>query len=197
MRHSACRGIPPAVGRSPKLRRAPYVNLDAKMWSAKVANSMKVGKLFCCTFPDQSAWMHFYTRTIGAQSSHPNNNFSSRGSRASRIFGAYLTCVSHNSKHLCVCFFVRVRGWLIPGCVRCRGALSSLTWFRHAPCTYSEITTYCSVDGVWTRCRSRAPSWRSAWKPFGAVIETIGRGRAKTNVVMVLRPFAVCDYSIL
>ena len=60
-----CRGIQLAAGRSSKPRRATYVTLDAQLWSAKLAwYSVEVGQVFCCTFPDPSAWMHFYTSTV-------------------------------------------------------------------------------------------------------------------------------------
>jgi len=54
-----CRGIQLAAGRSPKQRRATYINLDAQLWNAKLQYSTELGKLFCYGFPSDSAWPQF------------------------------------------------------------------------------------------------------------------------------------------
>jgi len=59
-----CRGIQLAAGRSPKPRKAAYVNVDSQMWSAKLQYSVEIGKVFCGTFPHPSTWYQFYDSSV-------------------------------------------------------------------------------------------------------------------------------------
>ena len=54
-----CRWIQLAAGRQPKTQKPAYAQLDAQLWSAKVAYSLQIGQLFTSVFPHPCVWAAF------------------------------------------------------------------------------------------------------------------------------------------
>lgn len=61
------RGIQLAAGRSPKQRRATYVQLDADIWNAKVNYNMQISNIFCYANPSTWDWSMWQFRVATEQ----------------------------------------------------------------------------------------------------------------------------------